>query len=133
MEAQTGKRVKIKGLPQDYKVQLFRVAVSSHRTDYVVTNDTTQTTPQGAREGCAVRWKIEELHREVKQLTGIESCQCRKAQIQRNHVPCALLVWLRLKQLAYMQGRTVYQLKRGLLSEYRIQQLKNPASCMSFA
>ena len=30
---------------------------------------------------CKIRWKIEEFHREIKQLTGIESCQCRKARI----------------------------------------------------
>ena len=35
---------------------------------------------------CALRWKIEQFHRELKQLTGIESCQCRRAQIQRNHI-----------------------------------------------
>ena len=132
-ELQSGKRIKIKGFPQDYKVQLFRVAVSSHRTDYIVTNDTTQSSTQGVREVCAVRWKIEELHREVKQLTGIQQCQCRKAQIQRNHVHCALLVWTRLKHLAYTSEQTIYQLKRGLLSDYLIQQLKNPSIPMAFA
>jgi hypothetical protein len=33
-----------------------------------------------------------EFHRELKQLTGVEACQCRKARIQRNHIACALLV-----------------------------------------
>ena len=44
-------------------------------------------------------WKIEEFHRELKQLTGIEDCQCRKARIQRHQIACALLVWLYLKRL----------------------------------
>ncbi len=82
---------------------------------------------------CAVRWKIEEFHRELKQLTGIEACECRKARIQRNHIGCAMLVWLRLKQLAYSTGRTVYQLKYGLLSNYLIQQLKHPVIAMTLA
>ncbi len=30
---------------------------------------------------CKVRWKIEEFHKEIKQLTGIYSVQCRKARI----------------------------------------------------
>jgi hypothetical protein len=77
-----------------------------------------------------IRWKIEEFHREIKQLTGIESCQCRKARIQRNHINCAMLVWVRLKQLAYSTSQTVYQLKHGLLSNYLIQQLKRPALAM---
>ena len=125
--------VKIKGFPGDKKVKLFRVEVSSHRTDYVVTNDLTQDSTQGAQEACAVRWKIEEYHREIKQLTGIEACQCRKACIQRNHIACALLVWTRLKDLAYQTGRTVYQIKYGLLHDYLVQQLKRPAVPMVLA
>lgn len=31
-------------------------------------------------------WKIEDFHRELKQVTGIESCQSRKARIQKNHI-----------------------------------------------
>src|SRR5690606_30073129 len=34
-----GKLIKIKGFPKDYTVKLFRVSVSTHRTDWVVTND----------------------------------------------------------------------------------------------
>lgn len=128
-----GKRVKLRGFPKDYKVQLFRVVVSSHRTEHVVTNDLTQDSSQGARKVCAVRWKIEEMHRELKQLTGIEACQCRKARIQRNHIHCALLVWTRLKQLSYQLQTSTYQIKRGLLSDYLIQQLKNPSVSMARA
>ena len=73
------------------------------------------------------------MHRELKQLTGLEACQCRKARIQRNHIACALLVGNRLKQLAYQSGQTVYQLKRGLLSQYLISQLKSPTIPIVFA
>jgi hypothetical protein len=46
---------------------------------------------------CDVHWKIEEFHRELKQLTGVEACHCHKARIQRDHIACALWVWTRLK------------------------------------
>ena len=128
-----GKRVKLRDFPGNYKVQLFRVEVSTHRTDHIVTNDIAQASTQGTRQVCAVRWKIEEMHREVKQLTGIEACQCRKARIQRNHIHCALLVWTRLKQLSYKWHRTTYNIKRAMLSEYLIQQLKNPSVSMTHA
>ncbi len=82
---------------------------------------------------CDIRWKIEEFHREIKQLTGVQACQCRLARIQRNHIGCALLVWLRLKDLAYQTGQTIYALKHGLLCEYLIQQLKRPAIAMTLA
>jgi hypothetical protein len=128
-----GKTIKIKGFPKDHKVRLFRVEVSTHRTDWVVTNDQTQDATEATQEACGFRWKIEQLHREGKQVTGLERCQCRKARIQRNHIGCAFLVWVRLKELAAQTGRTVYQLKHGLLDDYLIQQLKSPSLKMVLA
>lgn len=128
-----GQRIKIKGFPKDHQVHLFRVVVSTHRTDWVVTNDPTQDSTEATQKACGFRWKIEQLHREGKQVTGLERCQCRKARIQRNHIGCAFLVWVRLKELAVQTGRTVYQLKQGLLDDYLIQQLRNPTLKMRFA
>jgi hypothetical protein len=125
-EEQKGKRIKIHGFPKEHKVKLFRVVVSPHRTEYLVTNDTSRKTLQDAHTVGALRWKIEEVHREVKQLTGIGKCQCRKARLQRNHFHCALLTWNRLKHYAYKTQQTVYAVKQNLLSDYLIQQLKNP-------
>ena len=128
-EEQSGKRIKRHGFPRDHKVKLFRVVVSPHRTEYLVTNqidDTSRLCLQDAHTVGALRWKIEEVHREVKQLTGIGKCQCRKARLQRNHIHCALLTWSRLKHHAYQTQQTVYAVKQTLLSDYLVQQLKNP-------
>jgi len=132
-ELERGKRIKIKGFPKEHKVRAFRVAVTINRTDYVVTNDLAQNSTEATQEACGFRWKIEQLHREGKQLTGLERCQCRKARIQRNHIGCAFLVWVRFKELAAQTGRTMYQLKHELLDEYLIQQLKNPSLTMALA
>jgi len=132
-ELRQGKRIKIKGFPKDHKVQCFRVEVSTHRTDFVVTNDLAQDSTEAAQQACGLRWKIEQLHRETKQVTGLEACQCRKARIQRNHIGCAVLVWVRLNALAKQTGQTLYQLKHGLLDDYLCQQLKRPSLEMSFA
>lgn len=91
-ESTTGKRIKIKGFPRDHHVQLFRVVASTRRTDRIVTNDPAADSTATTQQVCAVRWKIEQLHRESKQLTGIEGCQCRKVRIQRNDIACAFLV-----------------------------------------
>lgn len=128
-----GKLIKVRGFPGDFKVKLFRVEVFTHRTEWVVTNDLFQSSTHDTQKVSAVRWKIEEFHREAKQLTGLEDCQCRKARIQRNHIACSLLVWSRLKTLAYQTGQTVYQLKHGLLHDYLVAQLKNPAIKMLLA
>jgi hypothetical protein len=133
-ELQKGKLIKIKGFPKEHKVKLFRVVVHSRRTEWIVTNDLlSRDSVHEAQKARGVRWKIEEFHREAKQLTGIERCQCRTGRIQRNHIACALLVWSRLKHLAYQSGRTVYQIKHGLLHDYLIQQLKSPSVQMVLA
>ncbi len=129
----SGKIVKIKKFPQAKRVKLFRVTVSTDRTDFIATNDLSQDSTGVVQLVCKVRWKIEEFHRELKQLTGIESCQCRKGRIQRNHIACAILVWLRLKDLAYKSSQTIYQIKHGLLSNYLVQQLKRPPVPMFMA
>lgn len=134
-----GRLVHLKGMPKGHHwrsvspVRLFRLVLSDERTEYVVTNDVSPSSSEAAREECALRWKIEQLHREVKQTTGIERCQCRKERAQRNHIGCALLVWVRLKSLAAQVGTTVYGLKQGLLSDYMVAQLRNPSIRMALA
>lgn len=132
-EKVSGKNIHVKDFPVGHRLQLFRLVVSTDRTDYVVTNDVTQDSTDDTREVCAIRWKIEQLHREAKQVTGLERCQCRKARIQRNHIACAMLVWCRFKELAYQTGRTVYHIKFSQLSDYLIEQLKTPSVKMAFA
>ena len=125
-EINKGKTVKIKEFPKLHKVKLFRVVVSDNRTEMVVTNDLAQCSASDVQNVCAIRWKIEQFHREVKQLTGIEKCQCRKARIQRNHIACAVLVWIRLTALARKGLTTVYQIKHGLLSNFLRSELRSP-------
>jgi DDE superfamily endonuclease len=96
-------------------------------------NGLSQDLADATRDECAVRWKIEQLHRELKQVTGIEKCQCRKERIQRNHIGCAMLVWAALKRLAYKTGKTVYQLKQGLLDDYMTKELARPSIQFNFA
>lgn len=132
-EQKHGKLVHLKSFPKGHQLKLFRLLLSTKRTDYVVTNDLPMDSVEVVQKVSGFRWKIEEFHRETKQLSGLEHCQCRKERIQRNHIGCAVLVWIRLKQLAYKTGRTLYQIKYNLLEDYMIQQLKNPTVKMAFA
>jgi hypothetical protein len=127
-----GKIVKIKKFPGSEKVKLFRVT-DKNGTEYIATNDIDQNSSDIAKKMCDIRWKVEEFHRELKQVTGIERCQCRKARIQRNHIGCAILAWVRLKHLAYQDGVTIYQLKFGQLKNYLTNELVNPSVKMAFA
>lgn len=132
-ETANGIRLHLNKTRQNFHVQCFRIVVSTHRTDYVVTNDLSQYNMQAVQKAYGLRWMIETLHRELKTVTGIEKCQCRKQRIQRNHIACAFLVWTRLKSIAYKTGKTLYQLKQNLMRDYMIQQLRSPSINLDFA
>ena len=61
-ELESGKVIKIKTFPKFKKVKLFRVIVSTNKTEYVATNDLTQSDANDVQKVCAIRWKIEEFH-----------------------------------------------------------------------
>jgi hypothetical protein len=130
-EAQQGKLVKVKGFAKNFYLKLFRVIVSTDKTDFIVSNDLTQDDSEAAQQESAQRWKIEQFHREVKQTTGLEHCQCRLNRSQRNHICASFLVWSCLSQLAHQTQHTIYQLKHGLLSDYLKHQLRQPALVFS--
>ncbi len=97
----SGYHGRLKGLPRKRLLKLFRIVVSADKTEYIVTNDVAIKSTDDARAESAIRWKIEEFHRELKQLTGIERCQARKNRSQRNHIVLCMLAWLQLKVTAW--------------------------------
>jgi hypothetical protein len=120
-----GVMVKLKEVP--FKVRLFKVVATDGDIDWVITNcPDERLTTQAAQEASDVRWQIEELHRGLKQLTGTEKCQCRKGRSQRNHIACCYHAWLSLKVRAKGFGKTLYQTKENLLSDYLRAELISP-------
>lgn len=124
-QLENGLMVKLKEVP--FKVRLFKVVATNGDIDWVITNSPDETlTTQAAQDVSDVRWQVEELHRGLKQLTGTEKCQCRKGRSQRNHIACCYHAWLSLKVKAKELGKTLYQTKRDLLSDYLRAELKQP-------
>jgi len=122
---QHGVLVKLKDVP--FKVRLFKLVATNGDIDWVITNSPDETlTAQVAQDANDVRWQIEELHRGLKQLTGTEKCQCRKARSQRNHLACCYHAWLSLKVKAMQSNKTLYQIKTDLLRDYLRAELRNP-------
>ena len=126
-EENFGKTVHVKEFPAGFEVKLFRIVASNGDTEWVVTNDESPIETKVAQKVCGFRWKVEQFHREIKQVTGIEECQCRSSRAQKNHIGCALLVWLFLKRRAKQCFTTVYALKQGLLDNYMIHELLSPS------
>lgn len=61
-----GKIIKIKSFPKNHQVRLFRVEVSTHRMDWIVTNDLTRNSSQDTQDACSLRGKIGQFYRETK-------------------------------------------------------------------
>ncbi|MCL4529062.1 MAG: transposase [Chloroflexi bacterium] len=122
---QHGVIVKLKEVP--FKVRLFKLVATNGDIDWVITNGSEETlTAQVAQNANDVRWQVEELHRGIKQLTGSEKCQCRKARSQRNHLACCYHAWLSLKVIATQLNKTLYEVKTDLLRDYLRAELRNP-------
>ncbi len=131
-ELDLGKVLHLREFPQGLDVKLFRIADSSDGTELIVSNDDSPSLEaEAVRQAQGFRWKLEQFHRELKAITGVDACQCRKARSQRNHIACALLVWLSFKRHATRLFSTVYALKQGLLDHYIKQQLRAPALVFS--
>ena len=114
-------------------MKLFWIAFDSGRTAYIATNDLSQCDPEMIEKRSRLRWKIEQLHRELKQTTGLGARQCRKHRVQCNHIACCLWVWVSLRRAAQAIGQTIYQLKESLLHDYMRKQLQKPTISVAFA
>ncbi len=54
-ETQLGKVIKVKGFPSNHKMKVFRVVLSTQRTDYVVTNEMAQDNVEVVQDVCGFR------------------------------------------------------------------------------
>jgi hypothetical protein len=118
--------VKLNKIP--FKVRLFKAVTTNGDVDWIITNDLDETgTTQVAQEVNDVRWQVEEFHRELKQLTGAEKCQCRQARSQRNHLACCYHAWLSLKIQAKRLNKTIYRVRTDLFSDFLRAELRNPS------
>jgi SRSO17 transposase len=120
-----GLSVKLKEVP--FRVQLFKVVATNGDIEWVITNhEPGFLSSQAVQDENALRWQIEQLHRELKQLTGSEKCECRKARSQRTHLACCYLAWLSLKVKALDLNKTLYHIQRDLFSDYLRAELRHP-------
>lgn len=63
------------------KVKLFLVIVSTRKTEFFASKDKTQNYTDAVQQTCVVRYKIKDFYHNLRQLTGIEAFQFRKARI----------------------------------------------------
>jgi hypothetical protein len=110
-----------------FKVKLFKLVAKNGDIDLAFTNEPDDNlTLQVAQKANDLRWQVEQFHREIKQLTGSEKCQCRKARSQRHHPACCYRAWVSLKVKAKALKTTLYPIRKNLFSDYLKAELDNP-------
>ena len=119
-----GVLVKLKELP--FKVRLFKLVATNGDIDWIITNTPDPIDALAVADMNAQRWPIEQFHRELKQLTGSEKCQCRKARSQRNHLGYCYLAWLTLKVHATQRHLTLYQVRLSIFDDFLTSALQKP-------
>ena len=123
-ELKEGKLIQLNKL--NFMVRIFCIFVRKGGTEIIITNDIAQNSLEEILNMMSLRWKVEEFHREIKQLTGIEQCQARKSRIQRNHICCCLMAWQFLKTEAWKRQVTVYLLHESQSDDFIRSQLLKP-------
>ncbi len=104
---QNGILVKLKEVP--FQVKLFMIVHPDGDNEYVITNYIADDLLLAhVEDTSAIRWQIGEFNRGLKQLTGSEKCQCRKARSQRNHLACCFQAWISLRKVAKQTQQTLY-------------------------
>jgi len=107
------------------QVKIFKLVLEDSDIEYVVTNGLSLSAPD-VRYAYACRWRIEEYHRGVKQNTGFESCQARKARSGRNHILCSILGFLALEKWRLEHNVSWYEAKQQLIAYAVRQYMKHP-------
>jgi putative transposase len=103
-------------LPGYGLVRVFGIAAPDGGTTYWATNDLSMTDLSRVQlaEFC---WAIEHYHRGLKQCTGVERCQSRKAVAQRNHIGLALRAFLRLEVHCFARGVSWVEAKTAIIRD----------------
>jgi len=112
-------------LPGYGEVRVFRVVAPNGDTTHGATNDLGMG--EAARlTFVELSWSIEEYHRGLKPVTGVERCQVRSARGQRNHIGCAIRAFVRLEYHRFTTGASWFEAKLRIVRESVRAYLSNP-------
>jgi hypothetical protein len=113
-------------------IKVFKiVSPKTGDIEYIATNKLTMTKPDRERV-TARRWNIEEYHRGLKQVVGIEKCQARNQRSQRTHIFCAILSFVALERHRLQTGMSWYETKRRIIQNAMRYYLQKPSISFTF-
>jgi hypothetical protein len=97
------------------KILLFKLVRPDDDIEYLATNDLSLSILD-IRNAAARRWRVEEYHRGVKQLTAASRCQARNDRSQRNHIFCSIFAFLALEKRRLETGISCYVSKQQIIA-----------------
>lgn len=112
--------------------KVFKFMAKDGDIEYWATNDL-DLESHDIRQAGALRWKIEEYHRGLKQCTGLERCQARLPRSQRTHIFCSIIAFVSLEKLRLERSISWYQTKRQIIHEAISHYLQTPTIPLAFA
>jgi len=113
-------------------IKVFKFIATDGDIEYWATNNL-DLESQDIRYTGALRWKIEEYHRGLKQCTGIERCQSRIPRSQRTHIFCSIMAFVSLEKLRLERAISWYEAKRQIIHEAISNYLQAPTIPLAFA
>jgi Transposase DDE domain len=113
-------------LPGYGSIRVFRVVATNGDTDHWATNDLGMSALTRLQYG-EFSWRIEEYHRGIKQFCGVERCQARRVQAQRNHIGLSLRAFLRMECHCFARGLSWFQAKLDVIRHAVKTYLANPS------
>jgi hypothetical protein len=106
-------------------IKVFRIVTTDGHEEYWATSRLDMTLPE-ITEYASLSWQIEVYHRGLKQYTGIERGQFRKALSQRAHISLAIRAFLRLEVVRLHRGIPWFEAKQSIIREAIRNYLAHP-------
>ena len=97
-------------------VHVFRIDARDGDAEYWATNDLGMDALV-RRQYAELGFAIENYHRDLKQFCGVEKCQVRSAQAQRNHIGMAVRAFLRLEWHFFTTGISAFEAKMRVVRD----------------
>jgi putative transposase len=113
--ALTDKQVKLVWLKEYGYVLVCKIVDTDGGITYLATNDLAVTDQDNYKQHWDARWQIEQMHRGIKQTTGIAKNYAIKAAPQKNHIFAAYVAFIGLEKERRKTGVSWYEQKARIV------------------
>ena len=97
-------------------IKVFKIVSLNGNIEYWATNNLSMDELFRLKYA-ELSWSIEEYHRGIKQLVGVERCLARTAIAQRNHIGLALRAFLRIERHCFLTGISWFEAKASIIRQ----------------